>query len=420
MKTTLPLPEILNHMRPFIATFALTALTATMLWLQERSVVASLRASLSGRFTNSVAQEKPAVPTPVKSEEPSTATLQSANGSGVVTARSLFRAALESAAHIRSLGISELKTLIESGKQSYGFIQDTQTMMAYLRLAELDVTAALALCEGDEGRFVILSDWLLRDRTAALRWFYQNPDAKMKSEFIMSAGMILGSSEPALIAQLRGSLTDLKTQEDAQMLSIVSQSITDTDGAFARLSEQEDDQTRAQAITDLFPLHGTTKSKELLDLAMPMASKREDMKFWAREALNQFTLNDPKAALEWIVHKPTSELALITTGSDLLMAIGLGKLDTTAVLAAGKNMDPPQRDWLMTNHYAGRPLEDPYALLTEATEAIEDPRHLQMAVNHLFHRAIDEKREKELAAWIDAQPADKQAAFREKIANFEK
>ena len=361
----------------------------------------------------------------MKPKPPPTDTLRRADGSEVVTARSMFRGALEMAEYIRGLSRVELEAFIKGAVPEFGGDLLEPSLFALVRLAELDPLAAvkqagaLARTEQDSSAFsLIMHDWLIRDRTAALKWFHAQPDTNAKAGFLGVAGMVLGQSDPELLKQLSGSIEDPDLQADGLQQSIMAQATTDPKAGLARLQELPDDESRVVLLNQLTMMHGDKMARELLEAAMPLASEHQRVN--AASLLGQFAATDPKAALQWIAGRPEKDRELLSGLNSGLNLSGLGKLDTADVLAATINLPPAQQDWLMWNHYSGRPLDDPAALMVEASEAIKDPANRQMAQTHLVNRTVRAGREAALEPWISTLPPEEQAKVRTAITTVQK
>lgn len=411
-------------MRPFLITFTLTAAVAAALWWQQRSAIAGLRAELNSAPAVAVtpfpAREKNAArKSAIKRKEPKVA-LRKADGSPVVTSHSLVRGALQAAEHLRSLSRIELEALLKSGEPDDLGEAAGMSLAIWSRLGELDPQAALTMAANghEEGFYVVLHDWLIRDRAAALAWFHEQADSEMKASFMGVAGMVLAGSDPELLGQLTGSIKDPDIQRKSLTQSLIAQGMTDVDGTLARFHELPDDDSRAEVLLMLLNMHGDKRPKELLELALALGEEREGIQNFAAMMLEQFGKNDPQAALDWIASRPEKEIARLREHSRGMNLASLGKLDTDAVLAAAKNQPPAQHDWLLANHYAGRPLDDPPALLNELTAGIGDADLRASTVQHILSRCVRDGRDDQLEPWIASQPAKDQAAIREQIGKW--
>lgn len=415
-------------MRPFITTFAITVFIAAALWWQQRGAIASLRTALVTPAAAAVDQVKPAItPKPKQQKMLPVSGLRHADGSEVVTARSMFRGALEMADYMRGLSRTELEALIKSAVLESGNDMMEPSLFALARLAEFDPLAALkhagalARTKEDSSAFsLIMHDWLIRDRAAALKWFHAQPDTNAKAGFMGVAGMVLGQSDPELLKQLSGSIADPDLQEDALAQSIMSQGMSDPDAAMARLQELPNDDAREQLLRQLMMMHGDKKARELLELSLPLAAQRKGMQQQSAQLLGQMAAGDPRAALEWMGSRPEKDIALLSEATVGMNLASLGKLDTATVLAAAKAFPPAQQDWLMANHYAGRPLDDPPALLHELTTGISDAKVRAEALQHVMDRCLRDGREAQLEPWIAAQPAAAQTALRAQVAKMKR
>ncbi len=414
-------------MRPFLTTLTLFALIAAALWWQQQRAVASLRAELNTpAVSTAAAAGKEAAVSPAKQKPamPLRSVLRRADGSAVVAARSMFRGTLEMADYIRGLSRAELEALIISGSSESGDELLDPSLFALARLAELDPLAAIkhagALARTNEDSsafYLIMHDWLIRDRAAALKWFHAQPDTNAKAGFIGVAGMVLAGSDAELLAQLTGSIEDPDIHRKSLALSLASLSLTDPAAAIARFSELPDNESKREVLLSLMMTHGDKNPRQLLELALPLAMEPDGKQDNLGILLTQFSTGEPQAALEWFTRRTPEETARMIHDASFCMS-GLGKLETAAVLAAVQNRSQADRDWLLANHYAARPLDDAPALLNEIRSSIGDQKLSTIAMHQVVDRCVRDGRESQLEPWIATQPAATQAALRAQVAKL--
>ena len=423
-------------MRPFLTTLTVSALIAAALWWQQQRAIASLRKELpTPAISTAAAGAKEAAISSAKKKPamPPRTLLRRADGSVVAPSRSMFRGALEMAEYIRRLSRTELEALIKSDGSEFGDDMLEPSLFALARLGELDPAAAIKLAgmlartKNDSSGFsLVMHDWLIRDRAAALKWFHAQPDTNAKAGFLGVAGMVLGQSDPELLKQLNGSIEDPDLQQDGLKQSMIALVMSDPQGALGRLHELPNDQSRTEMLLQMIAFHGEKMPGELLDAAMPLTGENETtenkmLRGYSATLLSQLAATDPKAALAWITSRTQSEIDVFKNGSLKSPGlIGIGKLDTAEVLAAAKNLPAAQQDWLIANHYSGRPMDDAPALMAEAAEAIKDPANLKLAQNHLLLRAATKGQEAALEPWIATLPAKEQAEARAVISAAKK
>ncbi len=415
-------------MRPFLTTLLIATVAAAALWWHQRQTIASLCDALkSPPGLISVAPEKQSgVRTARKKTKEAANILRRADGTPVITARSVFRGALQAADHVRGLGRVELEALISADD----FVESAEflgiSLAAWGRLGELDPAAALkragALArtkEDSSAFYIVMHDWLIRDRAAALKWFHAQPDTNAKAGFLGVAGMVLAGSDAELLAQLTGSIEDPDIHRKSLTLSLTSLSLTDPEATIARFGELPNSESKREVLMSLIMVHGDKNPRQLLELALPLALEDDGRNDNLGMLLNHFSTKEPQAALEWFTSRTPEETARMIHDAQSSMS-GLGKLETAAVRAVGQNRPQEDRDWLLANHYGGRPLDDPPALLGELTAGIGDEKLRNGVVLHVLDRCVREGREAQLEPWIAAQPAAAQIALRAQVVKMKR
>jgi hypothetical protein len=288
-------------------------------------------------------------------------------------------------------------------------------------LGEIDPRAALALAtQGkEEGFFIVMHDWLIRDRAAAIAWFHEQPNSEVKSNFSVVAGMVLAASEPELLGQLTSSIDDPEWQRKSLTQSIIAQSITDADAAIARFGELTDSESRKAVLSGLLGIHGTTRPRELLEMALPAVMENPDLQHLTGQLLrNDFAAN-PAAALEWLDDRTPEEFAELRKGVDGVRIPSVGKLDEATVRASAARMEnPTDREWLLANYHAGRAGREPLAAL-EALSSVSNAALREEGITHVLFGSVRDHREAEVEAWLTAQPADRQTALRSQISRMQ-
>lgn len=414
-------------MRPFLTALTLSATVAAALWWHQRTVIAGLRSDLTARsrLTAAPTEEKPApVKRAPKKHDPKVV-LRNPDGSPVITSRNAVRGALEAAKYIRSLSREALEKLL-AGEDPDNTSEGIGLALAgWGRLAELDPRAALALSSTttmgeDLGFFIVLHDWLIRDRKAALQWFHDQPDSERKGSFLTVAGLVLSSSDPGLLSQLSDSISDPALQQKSLVTSLIAQSTTDPDAAIARLSELKDSSSREEVLQSLFGLHGTTRPRQLMEQALPLALEGTEPKHMLGMMLRNDVNKDPAGALAWLTSRSTAEINALRTASSLPAGLhNFGTLDAATMQAAVAQLEKPEdRDWLMGNYYAGTARTAPLDALQAVSTKITDPALRTEGVSYVLSRSVRDGREAELEPFLTSQPEKEQAALRLQIATW--
>lgn len=416
-------------MRPFFITFSLAAAVAAFLCWQQRDAIASLRRELT---TATVPSAKTPAPTAAQTAKPKrkrdTATvLRRADGSVVVTSRSMFRGMLEAMDYFRHLSRAEVEALLNAGIEDGDDLTGSYTAMALARLAEFDPAAALkragalARTQNDSSAFsLIMHDWLIRDRAAALKWFHAQPDTNAKAGFMGVAGMVLGASDPELLNQLSGNFEDPDIHADALKQSIMSQGLNDPRAALARLQELPDDDSRAELLFSLTMSGGDKIPREMLEASLPYAKDHAMLRASTAGLVSKMALEDPKAALHWLSQRTQQELELFSNSASPAFIQNFGSLETAEVRAAAAPLPLAQRDWLLASHYAGRPFDDPAALLAEASAAVSGDAMRTLMQQRLLRRASREGHTAALEPWLNSLPSQEQAALRTALTEKQK
>lgn len=409
-------------MRPFLTTFTLTAALAAGLWWHQRNVLTDLRADLAAVPASAAPapDKKSSVPKSPRKKPAPDVVLRKPDGSPVTTARSALRSALEAAQYVRTLSREDLEKLL-SGEEPDGIGESGGFLLGlWGRLGELDPRAALKLAGKDkvEGFYIVMHDWLIRDRTAALKWFHEQPDSEEKTDFLSVAGLVLASSDPDLLSQLTGSITDPALQGEGLTQSIVSQSLTDPKAAFARLAEITDPVTRASTLQGLMVLYQETHPRQLLELALPGAAEGTERNFMLGSMLASDVGKDPAGALAWLVSRSSAEVSTLRTCSQIPLVTldNLGTLDASTVKAAVAKLEKPEdREWIMANYYVGTTRTAPLDALQFVT-GVTDRALRAEAISHVFARAVRAGRDSEFEPWIAKQPEKEQAALRQQLS----
>jgi hypothetical protein len=409
-------------MRPFLTSFILSAAVAAVLWWQQRAAVADLREQLASPAAAPVrvsSSAEPAAKSKSKTKREETSALRRADGSEVVTSRSIFRGMLEAMDYFRHLSRGEVEALLAAGIEDGDDVTGSWTAMALARLAEFDPAAALKLAgalartNDDSSAFsLIMHDWLIRDRAAALKWFHAQPDTNAKAGFMGVAGMVLAQSDPDLLKQLSGSFQDPDVHDDALQQSIMMQGLNDPRAALARLEELADDDSRAELLYSLTMSGGDKIPREMLEAALPYARDNEMLRRSMAMLLGNMATADAQGALEWMRQRPAEDFALFSDPAAPVLIQKFGDLETPHVVAAVKDLAPAQRDWLLASHYAGRPLDDPAALLTTTQTSVADRALREAAVRRILQRTARAGNQAALEPWLNALPGDEQAAAR--------
>jgi hypothetical protein len=413
-------------MRPFLTSFILTVVVAAVLWYRQHATVADLRkqlASPAAAVVPASSHAVPAVKSKPESKRKEAPALRRADGSEVVTSRSMFRGMLEAMDYFRHLSRSEVEALLAAGIEDGDDLLGSYTAMALARLAEYDPAAALKLAgalartKDDSSAFsLIMHDWLIRDRAAALKWFHAQPDTNAKAGFMGVAGMVLAQSDPDLLKQLSGSFEDPDVHDDALQQSIMMQGLNDPRAALARLEELADDDSRAELLYSLTMSGGDKIPREMLEAALPYAKNNEMLRRSMAMLLGNMATTDAKGALEWMRQRPAQDFALFSDPAAPVLIQKFGDLETPHVVAATRDLTPAQRDWLLASHYAGRPLVDPAALLTATQTSVSDHALRDAAVRRILQRTARAGNQATLEPWLNSLPGDEQATARKILA----
>ena len=405
-------------MRPFLTTLTLTTIAMILLWWQQRSAIAGLRSQLHAAPPPAAAPERPGNSLPKQKRhklvEPR---LRMADGSPVVTSHNLIRGTLQVTEYLRGKSWRELEALLSSDKQEFSAESAGLSFGVWSALGELDPRAALALAAKghEEGFSIVLHDWLIRDRAAALAWFHEQPDSEAKASFLGVAGMVLAGSNPEIILHLTSSIADPDIQRKSLTLGLISQGLTDLDTVITRFPELPDSASKGEVLQSLIMFHGQEHPQELLELALPLAMESPGSQQMLGMLAGQLAAKDPHAALQWLTARPEPEFARLRGDSAGLPMAPLGQLDTATVEAAARALPAADHDWIMANHYAGIPLPDPAAVLTEVSTAIADESLRGQTVQHIIGRTIRDGTEAQLEPWLATQPEQTRAALRQQI-----
>jgi hypothetical protein len=213
--------------------------------------------------------------------------------------------------HYQTCPVEELRAALEARNGRFRFTS-METAGAFIiamsALAERDMAAAVE-CVGKlrgetaiPASMVLLNDWMLRDKKAALAWFHGLSDQKLKGTLLTGATIFYGSSQPQIVEELRNGITDEGVRDKAARQAIKALASTDPEAALGKVNElAEPDQRRDAERTALLALGGQDPQKALG--MMMLNAEPEDRKVTDADAarvLLQFTSLDKQAADRWM------------------------------------------------------------------------------------------------------------------------
>ena len=351
--------------------------------------------------------------------------LRAPDGSPLITSRGALRGMLLAARHVRTLSPEALEALLLAEEPDDMGESGGLALAGWGRLGELDPRAALALAiknpKTEPAFYIVLHDWLIRDRGAAVEWFRTQPDSKEKANFMTVAGLVLASSDPGLLSELTGSIEDPALQRKSLSQSIIAQSITDADAALARLGELPEGEARDETLKTLINMHGSVKSRQLLELALPMALENGGELRELTSLLREDSRADPAGTLAWMAGRSPEEIAVLRKNTPGLYSLSaLGSLEAPEFQKALQQFpDPADREWLNVSYHASRGSKEPLASLEAlSTVPVTDASLRNEAIDVILSRGLRAGQEADFEPWLAARPEAEQAALRAKIAKW--
>ena len=63
---------------------------------------------------------------------------------------------------------------------------------------------------------ILLNDWMLRDKKAAIAWFHGLSDQRLKGTLLTGATIFYGNSQPQMVEELRNGISDEGVRDKAE------------------------------------------------------------------------------------------------------------------------------------------------------------------------------------------------------------
>ena len=393
---------------PFLLSLAGGLAAAAGYHFYQRSQMAALTAPSGSPATIAVSQARSLPPggrkAKAKSETESkldAATEPTRNGMRRLFARSKA---------IFALSREETEALLEDLEKNGRIaspLDATTLMAAYARLAEFDPQAAMERAGSqkrqtrDIGAFAVMSEWLVKDRTAAVSWFQGLPDNEDKQRFLQVLNFA-GSSDPTLSAELTGSIADPEKRAQAVRDSIRSMAWSNPELAMKRLAEIEDPDQRAEAERDV--LRGLAVREPERAVATAFSKPDGDpSRTGAVDLVRQWSDQDGPAALKWIAAQPPEVQAEILAKDKGLKRGFAGASGDEVKSAALKVNDPTQRDRLHAawiNAQAGSNPEAGFSHLSN----IKDRETQSLSAANLAAEAARKDNPEAVEQWLSSNP----------------
>ena len=303
-------------------------------------------------------------------------------------------------------------------------------LAAWSRLGRMDPAGALAFAsslgaKGEAGHMCVLHDWLIRDRAGALAWFHQQPTSETTARFVTMAGMVLGGSDPALLAQLQGSIDNPDLAAESLKGGVMSQSLTDFPAALARLDEIKDLRHRSDVLQMMTQTNGLNYPKELLEALLRFPAEGPQESYYLAGPLGSLARKNPADFMDWLAQRSEAEVARLR-GKDapaqqslLAPTDSLAAMDEAAFRTAAARMpEGSRRSWILASRLAGQARTDPGGALA----ALNDSQILQedraIAAREALAGAVRLGLEAELEPWIATQPPREREGIRRTLAKY--
>jgi hypothetical protein len=181
-------------------------------------------------------------------------------------------------------------------------------MIAMSVLAERDIAAA-ADCVSKLERetaipaaMILLNDWMLRDKTAALAWFHGLKDVKLKGTLLTGATIAYGNSQPQMVEELRNGIADEGVRERAASEAMKALASTDPEAALQKVNELPAPDQRREAEREALLTLARNEPQKALDMMMLNAApgERKGNDLDAARILEHYLEQNRTAAHQWM------------------------------------------------------------------------------------------------------------------------
>ena len=323
--------------------------------------------------------------------------------------RNGIRSLFQRSRAILSLSREEVESLLvdlEQAGRPRSPIAAISLMAAYARLAELDPAAAMNRAGSlksemrDIASFAGMTEWLAKDRKAAVAWFQSQPDAGQKQRFL-GLMTFASSADPSLISELTGTITDPAQRAQVVRDSIRAMAWSNPEGALARLSEIEDPDERAEAERDC--LRGLASREPERAVAMAFAKPLGDpSRSSAVDLVRQWSERDGSAALTWLTSQPKEIRAEVL--SEKGVRRGFESASPSDVKSAALKLDDPaQRDRLHAAWINAQSSRNPEAGFAQLSQ-IKDSAVQTSSAEALAREAARQDNRGAMETWLESNP----------------
>lgn len=297
----------MKRFRPLLLSCLLTAVLACLVAWRQHDRITTLRAKIAtGAAVSSpvappAAEVKPA-PSPVRATDFASVMSQTKSRSMLRTGQELIR-------YYQSCPIGELRAALEElarGARLSSLEMAGAFVIAMSALSERDGPGAvefLKMLKGDvllPAAVIVLNDWMLRDRKAAIAWFQGMADQKQKGQILTAAAIFFGSSNPQLVEDLKNGVSDEGMLEKAASEAVQNLALTDPETALARLDEVPELDARARTRQRALSVLALKEPEKALEMILAGLDKQETTIGNAAQAFRSFLAKDSRAALKWL------------------------------------------------------------------------------------------------------------------------
>lgn len=428
-------------MRPFLFTFSLTAVAAVAVLVLQHRGVNALREQASQKHAsaatnpgaNGEGRQRPLFPLRQEKSDASRTTMPVPDNASLQPARGMVRDLLSAQAAVDAMTPEQLKaflSIVSAMDFHPGEMERLgKQLAAWSRLGRMDPAGALAFAsslgaKGGGGHMCVLHDWLIRDRAGALAWFHQQPTSETTARFVTMAGMVLGGSDPALLAQLQGSIDNPDLAAESLKDGIISQSLTDFPAALARLDEIKDTRHRAEVLRMMAQTNGSAYPREVLDMMLRFPAEPMES-YYLTAPLASLARKNPADCMDWLAERSEAEVARLI-GKDapaqhslLAPADALAAMDEAAFrVAAARLPEGRARSWILASRFAGQAKTDPGGALASLNDSQILQEDRAIAAREALAGAVRLGREAELEPWIATQPTRDQEGIRRTLEKY--
>ena len=297
---------------PLLLSALLTGVIACMIGWRQNDQISQLRAAAAARV---VATAKPPESTPI--DKPPVKEDLLPDGLPHTYSLSPMRIGQEFLEHYRTRSSGDLAAALKRVAIGGASLEAAVNFLMILSvMIEKDLPGTVAAVEKMSGdtrlmaTTLLLNDWLLRDRKAALAWYARTPREPKQNDVVMvSATMLYGGFDPGLVKALKSGISEEEKLPEYTEQTLRALALTDPESALLRLEEITEPGVREQIrMAALRELAGKKPEVALSQLLVPGATQESSL---ADAEINQvfgrYLQADQSAAMKWCAAQPRAD-----------------------------------------------------------------------------------------------------------------